>query len=163
MASVTKVFDAEVERAKIVKLLKENIEAVKNKDIEGSLKFYDEGVYTLAPEMKPMKGLRDLKGLYKTIMESLVDMENDVIDIQFSEKGDMAYMIGSYRMLKKGEDGTHDEIGKFVSVLAKKTGEWKTVAVCYNADPHKVVIAEHRLRPTNLRIQKHPRGQPTSL
>jgi len=135
MASETKVFDAEVERAKIVKLLKENVEAEKNKDIEGSLKFYDEKVYTLAPGMKLMKGLGDLEDLYKTIMESLMDMENDVIDIQFSEKGDMAYMIASYHMVMKGEDGTHDVIGKFVAVLTKKTGEWKIVAMSYNADP----------------------------
>lgn len=136
MTSEIKVFDAEIERAKIVKLLKENVEAEKNNDIEGSLKFYDEEVYTLAPGMKLMKGLKDLEGLYKTIMESLMDMENDVIDIQFSEKGDMAYMIASYHMVMKEEDGAHDEIGKFVAVLTKKTGEWKTVVMSYNADPH---------------------------
>ena len=131
------VVDVEVERAKIVELLKENVEAEKNKDMEGSMRFYDKEVYTLAPEMKLMKGLGDLEGLYETIMESLVDMENDVIDIQFSEKGDMAYMIVSYHMVMKGEDETHDEIGKFLSVLTKKTGEWKIVAICYNADPHE--------------------------
>jgi ketosteroid isomerase-like protein len=137
MASEQKVFDAEVERAKIVELLKENVEAEKNKDMEGSMKFYDNEAYTLAPGMKLMKGLKDLEGLYETIMESLVDMKNDVIDIQFSENGDMAYMIASYHMVMKAENGTHDEIGKFLSVLTKKTGEWKIVAICYNADPHE--------------------------
>jgi ketosteroid isomerase-like protein len=131
------VVDVEAERAKIVKLLKENVEAEKNKDMEGSMRFYNKEAYTLAPGMKLMKGLRDLEGLYETIMESLVDMENDVIDIQFSEKGDMAYMIASYHMVMKGENETRDEIGKFLSVLTKKTGEWKIVAICYNADPHE--------------------------
>ena len=131
------VVDVEAERAKIVELLKENVEAEMNKDMEGSMKFYDKEVYTLAPGMKLMKGLKDLEGLYEIIMESLVDMENDVIDIQFSENGDMAYMIASYHMVMKGEDENHDEIGKFLSVLTKKTGEWKVVAICYNADPHE--------------------------
>ena len=128
------MFDAEVERAKIVQMLRENVEAEKKGDIEGSMIFYDEDCYTLAPKMKLMKGHKDLENLYKMIMESLVDMKNDVIDIQFSEKGDMAYMIASYHMAMKEKDGTHDDIGKFLGVLTKKTGDWKIVAISYNSD-----------------------------
>lgn len=124
------MFDPDVERAKITQLLMENVEAEKNGDIEGSLKFYDQNCYTLAPGMKLMHGLDDLRGLYNAIMETLVDMRNDVIDIQFSEKGDVAYMISSYHMSMR----EHDDIGKFLGVLKKKNGEWKIVAICYNSD-----------------------------
>ena len=125
------MFDPDVERAKIVQLLMENVEAEKNGDIEGSMKFYDKDCYTLAPGMKLMKGLDDLEELYKIIMETLVDMKNDVIDIQFSGKGDLAYMIASYHMTMKEED----DIGKFLGVLSNKSGEWKIVAMSYNSDP----------------------------
>ena len=130
-------FNAKVEEAKIVDLIRENVEAEKSRDIEGSLKLYDKGIYMLAPGMKLMKGLGDVEGLYKMIMESLVDMENDVIDVEFSEKGDMAYVIASYHMVTKGEDGTHDEIGKYLGVLTKKTGEWKIAVMSYNAEPQQ--------------------------
>lgn len=39
------MFDAEVERAKIVHMLRENVEAEKKGDIEGSMIFYDEDCY----------------------------------------------------------------------------------------------------------------------
>lgn len=135
MASELKMFDAKAEQSEIVKLLKENVEAERNKDIESSLKFYDEEVYTLAEGMKLMKGRGDLEDLYETLMETLVGMENDVIDLHFSDQGDMAYLVASYHMTMQGEEGTHDEIGKYLAVLTKKTGEWKIVAIAYNADP----------------------------
>ncbi len=128
-------FDPQVEREEITALLKENVEAEKKGDIQGALKFYDQDVYTLGPQMKLMRGLTDMEGLYATIMASLVDMENEVTDIQFSDAGDMAFMIGSYHMVMKGDDGTHDEIGKMLAVLRKRASEWKIVAIAYNADP----------------------------
>ena len=81
-----------------------------------------------------MKGHSDLRGLYKAILESLVHMENEPIDIQFSENGDMCYMIASYHMVLKGPEGNVDDIGKFLGVLRKMSGEWKMVAICYNSD-----------------------------
>jgi ketosteroid isomerase-like protein len=128
------MFDTEVEKAKIVHSLRENVEAEKNGDIEASMAFYDEDCYMLAPGMKLMKGHGDIEGLYKVIMESLVDMKNDVLDIQFSEKGDMAYMIASYHMVLKEDDGEHDDIGKFLAVLTNRSGEWKITAISYNSD-----------------------------
>ncbi|NIM58983.1 MAG: hypothetical protein GTO16_08590 [Candidatus Aminicenantes bacterium] len=48
--------DVEAERVKIVELLKENVEAEKNKDMEGSMRFYDKEVYTLAPGAEEPRG-----------------------------------------------------------------------------------------------------------
>jgi len=61
-------------------------------------------------------------------------MENEAIDIQFSKNGEMAYMIASYHMVLKGDEGNVDQIGKFLGALSKKSGEWKMVAICYNTD-----------------------------
>ena len=137
MTPETRVFDAEAERSKIIKLLKENTEAESNKDIEGALKLYDPKVYTLAPGMKLLRGHADLEGLYKVLLESLVSMDNQVMDIQFSGNGDMAYLVSSYHMVMTEEDGTHHEVGKFLAVLSKKTGEWKIAAISYNTDSHQ--------------------------
>jgi len=110
------MFDVEAEKAKIEQLLQANVDAENSGDIEAVLKIYDQDCYILAPEMKLMKGLSDLRGLYQVILESLVHMENEAIDIWFSENGDMAYMIASYHM---------DQIGKFLGALSNKSGEWK--------------------------------------
>ncbi|MCG3225847.1 MAG: nuclear transport factor 2 family protein [Candidatus Heimdallarchaeota archaeon] len=128
------MFDVEVEKAKIVQLLQVSVEAENSRNIEGALKIYDQDCYSLAPEMKLMKGHSDLRGLYKVIFESLVHMENEVIDIQFSENGDIAYMIASYHMVLKGDEGNVDQIGKFLGTLSNKSGEWKIVAIAYNTD-----------------------------
>lgn len=128
------MFDAEAEKVEIVQLVRESVEAENKGDIEASLELYDKDCYTLAPGMKLMKGHSDLRGLYETILDSLIHMENEVIDIQFSENGDMAYLIASYHMVLKGSEGNVDDIGKFLAVLSKKSGEWKGVATSYNAD-----------------------------
>jgi ketosteroid isomerase-like protein len=128
------MFDVEMEKAKIVKLLQANVEAENRRNIEDTLKIYDQDCYSLAPEMKLMKGHSDLRGLYQMFFESLVHMENKVLDIQFSENGDMAYMIASYLMVMKGDDGNVNQIGKFLSTLSNKSGEWKIVAIAYNPD-----------------------------
>lgn len=128
------MFDVKAEKARIVQLLKENVEAENRRDIEATLELYDKDCSTLAPGMKLMKGHSDLRGLYKTIFESLVHIENEVIDIQFSENCDMAYLIASYHMVMKGSDGNADNFGKFLGVLNKGSGDWKIVAIGYNAD-----------------------------
>jgi len=128
------MFDVEVEKAKIVQLLQASVDAENSGDIEASLTIYDQDCYTLAPGMKLMKGHSDLRGLYQIILESLIHMENKAIDIQLSENGDMAYMIASYHMVLKGDEGNVDQIGKFLGALSKKSGEWKMVAICYNTD-----------------------------
>jgi len=128
------MFDVEAEKAKIVQLLQASVDAENSGDIEAVLTIYDQDCYTLAPGMKLMKGHSDLRGLYQVLLESLVHMENEVIDIQFSENGEMAYMIASYHMVLKGDEGNVDQIGKFLGALSKKSGEWKMVAICYNAD-----------------------------
>jgi len=128
------MFDVEVEKAKIAQLLQANVDAENSGDIEAVLTIYDQDCYSLAPGMKLMKGHSDLRGLYQVILESLVHMENEVIDINFSENGEMAYMIASFHMVLKGDEGNVDQIGKFLGALSKKSGEWKMVAICYNAD-----------------------------
>ncbi len=128
------MFDVDAEKAKIVQLLQANVDAENSGNIDAVLAIYDQDCYTLAPEMELMKGHNDLRGLYQVILESLVHMENEVIDIQFSENGDMAYMIASYHMVLKGDEGNVDQIGKFLGALSKKSGEWKIVAICYNTD-----------------------------
>lgn len=110
------------------------MDAENSGDIEAVLKIYDQDCYILAPGMKLMKGHSDLRELYQVILESLVHMENEVIDIQFSENGDMAYMIASYHMVLRGDEGDVDEIGKILGALSKKSGEWKIVAISYNTD-----------------------------
>ena len=128
------MFDVEAEKTKIVQLLQTSVDAENSGDIEAVLTIYDQDCYTLAPGMKLMKGHSDLQGLYQVILESLVHMENEAIDIQFSENGEMAYMIASYHMVLKGDEGDVDQIGKFLGALSKKSGEWKMVAICYNTD-----------------------------
>lgn len=120
------------------------------------MKFYDKDGNTLAPGMKLMKGRGDLEGLYKMIMESLVDMENEVIDIQFSENGDMAYMIPSYHTVLQEEEGTHDDIGKFLGVLTKKTGERTLSVLLHLLGPasldHSEPVQAHNLRDVPVRV-----------
>ena len=128
------MFDVEAEKAKIVQLIQASVEAENSGDIEAVLTIYDQDCYTLAPDMKLMKGHSDLRGLYQVILESLVHMENEAIDIHFSENGDMAYLIASYHMVLKGDEGDVDQIGKFLGALSKKSGEWKIVAISYNTD-----------------------------
>ncbi len=128
------MFDVKAEKAKIVQLLQTNVDAENSGDIEAVLNIYDQDCYTLAPGTKLMKGHSDLRGIYQVILESLVHMENEAIDIQFSKNGEMAYMIASYHMVLKGDEGNVDQIGKFLGVLSKKSGEWKIVAISYNSD-----------------------------
>ena len=128
------MFDVEAEKDKILQLLQTHLDAENKGDIEAALTFRDKDCYTLAPGMKLMKGHSDLRGFYQMVFESLVQLENEAIDIQFSENGDMAYMIGSYHMVSKGDEGNVDIIGKFLGALSKKSGEWKIEALCSNTD-----------------------------
>lgn len=126
------MFDVEAEKAKIVQLLQTHVDAEVSGDIEAALTFYDQDCYSLAPGMKLMKGHSDLREL--GIPESLVQMEVEAIDIQFSDNGEMAYIIASFHMVLKGDEGNVDQIGKFLAALSKKSGEWKIVAISYNMD-----------------------------
>ena len=129
------MFDDKAEKAKIVQLLRENVEAANRGDIEASLRHFDRNCYFLSPQMKLMKGLSDLRGFYEALDESSAHTEKyAVIDIHFSENGNMAYMITNYHMVLKGTEGNVDNIGKSLQVLSKKSGKWKIVAVGYNAD-----------------------------
>jgi len=46
----------------------------------------------------------------------------------------MCYFVAGYKMVLKGSEGNHDEIGKYLAVLRKKSGEWKIEAISYSAD-----------------------------
>ncbi|MHA2396166.1 MAG: YybH family protein [Candidatus Thorarchaeota archaeon] len=128
------MFDPVVEKDKIMQIMSESVEVENRKDIEGTLDFYEDDCYILAPGMKLIKGRSHFRELLKTLFESLIHLDNEVLDVQFSKNGNMAYVICSYHMVLKGPEGNVDDIGKFLAILSKKSGEWKGVATSYNAD-----------------------------
>ncbi len=128
------IIDFEAEREKIIQMLREGLEAEKSGDLKGSIRGYDEDCYILAPGAKLMKGLDDIQMFLTSFLPSIIDIESEAIDVQFSEKGDMAYLVASSRMVMKHEGSTHEDVGKFLSFLRKKSGEWKAVAMCSNSD-----------------------------
>jgi len=127
-------FNVEAEKNKIKNFVEEVVEAENKGDVEASLAFYDKNVYALASGMKLMKGHNDLRGLYQEILKNMVSNENKIIDIKFSEGGDMCYLVASYHMVTRSPEGNVDEVGKYLAVLRKKAGRWKMEAMSYNAD-----------------------------
>jgi len=128
------MIDVEAERVKIKEHLKGLLAAENRNDVEGALQFYGRGSYFIAPGMELKKGHDALRAILKGVLETIAANRHEYVDVQVSESGDLGYAIAHYHLTIKDSDFEFPTSGKFLSVLRKKQGEWKIMALCFNGD-----------------------------
>jgi ketosteroid isomerase-like protein len=126
------MFDREVEIANIKQRIKELLAAEKRKDVETALSYYADSLYNIPPGGEIMHGKDQFKPFLEAVVESPYTNTIEFVDFQFSEKGDLCYLVARYTLtLDEGEMDIPMR-GKFLAVWRKKEEGWVLEAECFN-------------------------------
>jgi ketosteroid isomerase-like protein len=111
--------------------------AITKKNIDTLMTFYAEDAYLLPTAEPKVQGKDNIKKEWLHIFE-IPDFTNksNLIKIEISDDGSMAYTMGSYLATMQGEDGLSvQEPGKWVTIWKKQAdGRWLIVVDTYNTD-----------------------------
>jgi ketosteroid isomerase-like protein len=126
----------EAEKKAIYDLFKKASEFESQKDLDAlmELGYFDETVIAHAPNMPPIKGLEAMRNFYSDFFKILDSIEGDLIDINISESGDMAYAYGWFKMGFKSPDGPIEDEGKNLLVFRQINSKWKCVAGSFSTN-----------------------------
>lgn len=116
---------------------KELQDAVARKDVERIMSFYDDDALMLPAAEPAIRGKDAIRTEWTHIL-AIPGFENEgqLISLDVSSSGDLAYTTGSYLTVMQGEDGTTvREPGKWVTVWKRgNAGAWRIVVDTYNTD-----------------------------
>ena len=112
--------------------------ALQNKDVDKIMSLY-------APDAVWMFPNEPIMNSHQSIREKLVadfadttilfnTISGGVDNVQVSSSGDIAFARGHERLSIKKEEGTIEEIGKWLDVWKKIDGEWKCILIIGNSD-----------------------------
>lgn len=111
--------------------------AVARKDLNRIISFYDDDALMLPAAEPAIRGKQAIRGEWAHIL-AIPGFENqgELISLDISSSGDLAYTTGSYLSVMEGEDGsTVREPGKWVTVWKRRNGgPWQIVIDTYNTD-----------------------------
>jgi uncharacterized protein (TIGR02246 family) len=121
--------DIEAEKKAILKIMNDYIKAHNNKDLEGTLKPYSEELKFLAQGI-PIVGKTALSEMVQEGFKEDYTHSMDILHIDVSDSGDMAYIIGKNKRVSHSDEGDAAIEYKALGVFKKENGEWRTVSLC---------------------------------
>ena len=119
----------ESEKKAIPKIMNDYIKAHNNKDLEGTLKPYSEELKFLAQGI-PIVGKDALSKMVKEGFKGDYTHSMDILHIDISDSGDMAYIIGKNKRVSHSDEGDIAIEYKALGVFKKENGEWRVVSLC---------------------------------
>jgi ketosteroid isomerase-like protein len=109
--------------------------AVDAKDVEATISFYAPDAVKMEPNAPTIVGIDRFREAFEAWLP-LPNVSNqfapDLIEVAAS--GDMAWDRGTYHFVMETPDGPIEDVGKYLMVWKKISGEWKVIAECGNSD-----------------------------
>ena len=118
-------------------MMAEYVKAHNRKDLEGALEIYSDDFKYLGPDMT-IVGKTALVDMIKESFKSDFTYKMDVLYVDVSSSGDMAYTHARNTHVIHGEEGDTVNVGKALAVYRKEDGKWRTVSLCTNSEPSTI-------------------------
>ena len=102
------------------------------KDLDKTVAFYADDAVVLPPNQSAVTNKDGIRNLWKGFLDSFIDISWETTRVEVTTSGDMAVLIGTYKMTMK--DGSKDK-GKYCEVWQKKAdGKWKVGIDMFSSD-----------------------------
>ena len=130
-----KKVDIEAEKAAAIKVMEKIVEAESRRDVDTAIKYYTEDAIFQAPDMPQIKGIKAVREVYTEFFKMpFKSFESGSTETVVAESGDMAYDIGWNILVFDGPDGDMEVRSKYLAILRKIDGEWKTAVLAFSND-----------------------------
>lgn len=124
--------DIEKEK-KLLKKIHRDMILDQNTDVEKEASYFTEDAFVIPPNGPPVIGALELKKLCEEMVKTeVLSKSGGPMRVVVSESGDLAYDIGSYRIVNKGEKGPVAEEGYFLTIYKKVNDRWKFEGQIWN-------------------------------
>ena len=126
------VVDVEKEK-KILKKIHRDMILDQNTDVEKEASYFTEDAFLIPPNGPLIVGAKELKKLCEDMVKTeVLSKSGGPTRVVVSESGDLAYDIGNYRLVNKGEKGPIVEEGYFLTIYQKINNQWKFAGQIWN-------------------------------
>ncbi len=112
-------------------------EAVEERDLDAIVNLFAEDGRIMPPNAETAMGRDAVREAWQGILDlPELDFSFGPTDVSVAESGDMAYVIGTYRLAfqSEGQEEPTQDSGKYVDVWEKVDGEWKVMVEMYNSN-----------------------------
>ena len=126
--------DVEAEKKILVRLGQQWWAAWNRKDIDAEMELIAPDIVVQPANMPQFSG----KDAYREFMEeyykTLVSTSGESTRIEVSSSGDMAYDVGTMKVVVEGPEGRFEDDQKYLAVYKKIDGKWKCTALSASSD-----------------------------
>ena len=105
-------------------------------DVDKTVAFYSDDASVLPPN-EPIANTKEaIRATWAALLAPGTAISWEPSKVEVAKSGDLAYLIGTYKLSMKGPDGkAMDDHGKMVEVWKKQPNkQWKCVADIFNSD-----------------------------
>jgi len=110
--------------------------AASRNDLAATVSFYTDDAYLLPPNAPMAIGEKAIRESWAELLRPGVSTSWTITKIEVAQSGDLAYLIGAYKVTVQGPQGQQvEDRGKIMEIWKKQVdGKWKVVADTYNSD-----------------------------
>lgn len=129
--------DIEKEQETIRRLDAGLLRDTQEKDLDGFLSVYAHDVSVFVPNSPIVRGREAIRPFWEKLYSNPgFDLHWDLIAVDVSRGGDLAYSAGTYKLTLENPEGElATEQGKFVALWKKEPGgEWKQIVDIWNSN-----------------------------
>jgi len=126
------IVDIEKEKKSLKKIHRDMI-LDQNTDIEKEATYFTEDAFLIPPNGPLVVGANELKKLCAEMVKTeVLSKSGGPTRVEVSASGDLAYDIGNYRIVNKGDQGPIVEEGYFLTIYKKINDQWKFAGQIWN-------------------------------
>ncbi len=130
-----KKVDIEAEKAAVIEVMKKIVEAESRRDADAAIKYYTEDAIFQAQDMPQIQGIKAVYEVYTEFLKMpFKSFESGSTETVVAESGDMAYDLGWNILVFDGPDGDMEVRSKYLAIMKKIDGEWKTAVLAFSND-----------------------------
>ena len=127
--------ELETEKKLIRQAILAEVEAEKNRDVEGHMKFIHGDFIGIGPNIPIIRGKEPYREAVVEFLKTFVSIDKfDIIDVGLSESCDLGYAVGTVQWTYEGPAGRVTESAKWHRTMKKLDDEWKCVVLSWNSD-----------------------------
>ena len=112
-------------------------DAAEERNLDAIVNLFAEDGRIMPPNAEAAMGRDSVRETWQAILDlPELDFSFEPTDVNVAESGDMAYVIGTYRLTfqSEGQEEPTQDSGKYVDIWEKVDGEWKVTVEMYNSN-----------------------------
>ena len=104
-----------------------------NTNVDKEASYFTVDAFVIPPNGPPIIGADNLKKVCEEMVKTeVISKSGGPTRVVISESGDLAYDMGNYHLVNKGEKGPVTEEGYFLTLYRKVGGKWKFEGQIWN-------------------------------